>query len=265
VKIIWNPDGMIGNTISAITAQDSDSNYPDDNLLDENVGLIWKSAVAPGGGPYPNKTLSFSCVSVVGMTTAIAIFGITGATSVSIAASYTISGQTTSLATQTFNMHPSAAVYYDRIWAEYAPVYIEGAPTSVTFDFVVTLTGYYQFSAADVVGGAVITFPDPQYGLTQSRIDKSIKQELAGGGYYIHDALKPRTMNLSWVMGRDTDFDELDSLYNIRGSKPLAMLISEALENDMKWCGYFHMTDAPTATHDMPSFSAVSLSIREAC
>jgi hypothetical protein len=263
MKIIWNPDGMIGNTIASVTASSELTEYPAENLLDENVGLRWETERATGG--TPNQTLTFSCASVIGISTAIAIFGIDGASSVSVAASYTISGVTTNLTSQSFNLHPSAAVYYDRIWAEYDSVNVEGTPTSVTFDFVVTFSGGAAYRASDVVGGAVITFPDPQYGLSQSRIDKSIKQELAGGGYYIHDANKPRTMNLSWVMNRDTDFDELDSLYNIRGSKPLAMLISEALENDMKWCGYFHMTDAPTATHDMPSFSAVSLSIREAC
>lgn len=265
MKIIWNPENLIGNAVTSVTAQDSDTNYPDENLLDENVGLVWKSAVAPGGGPYPNKTLSFSCPHISGTGLAIAVFGIQGATSVKVSASYydTVGGitATVNLADQTFNMHPYPAVWYDRVWAEYENIVL-GADE---IDFVVTLTGDYQFTVAEVVGGTPISFPDPQYGLSQSRIDKSIKQELSGGGYYIHDANKPRTMNLSWVMNRDTDFDELDSLYNIRGSKPLAMLISEALENDMKWCGYFHMTDAPTATHDMPSFSAVSLSIREAC
>jgi hypothetical protein len=262
MKIIWNPEDAIGNRITSIAASDSDTSYPDENLLDENVGLLWQSSRLTGVG---DVTLTFSCPHDVGSTTVIAVFGINGATSASIAASYTISGTPHIIEAVPFDLHPSSAVYYDRIWAEYTGIYLEGVGTTIDINYVVTLSGGTLYSASEVVGGEAISFPDPQYGLSQSRVDKSIKQELAGGGYYIHDANKPRTFNLSWLMTRDDEFEDLDSLYNVRGSKPLAMLISEALNDDRKWCGYFHMTDAPNATHDMPSHSAVSLSLREAC
>lgn len=241
------------NIIPSVTASSEVSGYPDSNLLTENIGLVWKSIPAEG---TPNATIVFSTNVTQNTPLAIGVFGLLDSPGVSIAGIYTydeVPG-TPTITSQTFTLGS-----YDRVWAEFLPT-----ETGIV-QWTVTLSGLSQYQASEIVAGAVITIRDPQYGVSQSRADKSIKQELAGGGYYIHDALKPRTFGLSWVMGRDDEFEALDSLYNIRGSKPLAMLISEGLNNDMKWCGYFHMENAPSATHDMPSYSAVSLSLREAC
>ena len=237
------------NIITAVTASSELTQYPATNLLTENIGLVWKST-ASIYAPSP-ATIEFDDIVLKDEEYAIGIFGIENYPGISV--SFAFDESPGYIETQSDN------IIDNRFW--YA--FMSQATESVTV--TITLSSRMSYQVSEVVFGKTITIRDPQYGVTQTRIDKSIKQELAGGGYYIHDALKPRTFGLSWIMGRDDEFESLDSLYNIRGSKPLAMLIAENLNDDMKWCGYFHMTDAPTATHDMPSHSAVSLSLREAC
>ena len=240
------------NEIPSVTlvASNELTNYPASNLLTENIGLVWKSS-ASEGSPVP-ATIEFDAPVIDGTEYAIGIFGIENTPGISVA--FAFSESPSYVETQTVSVTTD-----NRFWFAFTSQGTE------TVTVTITLSSRWSYQVAEIVFGATMTIRDPQYGVSQSRTDKSIKQELSGGGFYIHDAAKPRTFGLSWIMGRDDEFEALDSLYNIRGSKPLAMLIAENLNDDMKWCGYFHMTDAPTATHDMPSHSAVSLSLREAC
>jgi hypothetical protein len=116
----------------------------------------------------------------------------------------------------------------------------------------------------EIVSGEVVVLPDPLYGLNQSRENLQVIQKLAGGGFYIHDGELPRTFDLSWVMDRDSEFDDLDEVYMVMGQKPIAMLISDNQDDDTKWCGYFHITNSPKAVHSYPDKSVINLSLREA-
>lgn len=259
MKIIYN------NEIQTISASSSQNTYPVANAIDDNIGKVWKSVQATGG-PSP-VTMSFDVPVVAGSTIVLAMLGIKNAPTVSISAHYSIvTGYGTnppSYADKTFVLSGIDAngvqtKIYDRLWAEYA------APSSGTLSFLVTLSGLSLYEIAEIVSGRAISLPDPQYGASQTREDNSIKQKLAGGGYHVHDASKPRKFNLSWIMERQAQFDDLDALYNERGSRPLAMLISENMPDTVQWCGYFHMIDPPTATHDLPYHSTVNLSLLEA-
>jgi hypothetical protein len=76
--------------------------------------------------------------------------------------------------------------------------------------------------------------------------------------------VKPRNFNLSWVLTRDTIYDDLDELYNVIGQNPLAMILCDSLNNPMKWCGYFHIIDPPSGSMTSPVYAMAGLQIREA-
>jgi len=127
------------------------------------------------------------------------------------------------------------------------------APTTATYHEV-----------GEIVVGDAISLPDPKYGLGQGRINNQVVQKLAGGGRYVHDGSKPRSFSLTWVMERETEFDDLDEIYSQFGENPLAMMLSDNTNNDFKWCGYFHMASDPGADHNYPSMSVINLELEEA-
>jgi len=113
--------------------------------------------------------------------------------------------------------------------------------------------------------GDAVYIPDPQYGVAQDRVNFQVVQQLAGGGFYVHDGEKPRSFDLGWnAMLRETYFDDLDEIYSVVGQDPVAVLVSDYLNNDMKWCGYFHIMRPPQSKHAHPTRSSVSLELREA-
>jgi hypothetical protein len=193
-----------------------------------------------------------------GVNNAIGIFGTNADTIVVAVKDVT---ETTTYFTETFDLTPASPLRtWNRVWKEWTS-------NGFALHIVITLTApttatYHQ--VGEIVVGSTVTIPDPMYGLSQSRENFQVVQQLAGGGFYVHDGVKPLAMDLAWVMLRETEFDDLDEIYSVEGQNPIAMLLSDNLNNDMKWSGYYHMTDSPKASHDTPSFSVVTLSIREA-
>jgi hypothetical protein len=145
--------------------------------------------------------------------------------------------------------------------------WIEWTNNNLPIHIILTLTAHPESTyheCGEIVCGETIVIPDPQYGLSQSRENYQTVQQLAGGGKYVHPGVKPRSFELSWIMDRDLDFDDLDEAYETMGENPVAMLLSDNLDDDAKWCGYFHMTSAPKSSHNSPIYSQANLSIREA-
>ena len=66
-----------------------------------------------------------------------------------------------------------------------------------------------------------------------------VAQQLAGGDEYIHNSRSSKVISPTWLMNRETEFDDLDEIYSVMGRKPIAMLLNEASNNDMNDCGLF--------------------------
>ena len=255
MKIIYSKTERVADRTTSITASSTNSAYPVTNLSDDNAGTVWRSAT--GTPAIANRTLTVALPA--GVNNAIGLFGLNSDT---VVVDVKNTAESTTYFTETFDLTPaSPARTWNRVWKEWTS---NGLALHVVITLTAPATATYH-ECAEVVAGAVVTLPDPQYGLKQSREDFSVKQELAGGGFYIHDGAKPRQFDLSWNMLRDTIYDDLDEIFEEMGSKPLAMLLSDNLNNDMKWCGYFHITDSPQANHASKTMSTVTCGIREAC
>jgi hypothetical protein len=194
-----------------------------------------------------------------GVTEAIEIVG-TNATSVVITVKNTAE-DTVYFGPTTFDITPASPLrVYDRAWMEWVS---NGFALHIIVALTAPTTATYH-ECGEIVVGETVTIPDPLYGPQQGRESFQTIQELAGGDFYVHDGGSARTFALQWIMDRETEFDDLDEIYSVMGKKPVAMLLSDYLNNDMKWCGYFHMMSDPKADHSYPTKSIINLSLREA-
>ena len=254
MKIIFSKTEKVGNRATSVTASSENPNYPASNLLLGKVSKVWQSIAA--AAPVSTVTLNISVPA--GVNNALGIFG-TNATSIAYAIKDVT--ETTTYFSGTLDTTPASPVRtFNRAWLEWAS---NGVALHIILTLTAPTTATYH-EVGEIVVGTSVTIPDPLYGLGQGRINNQVVQKLAGGGRYVHDGSKPRAFSLSWIMDRETEFDDLDEIYETMGGKPLAMMLSDKLNNDFKWCGYFHMTSDPGATHSYPVKSPVNLDLEEA-
>lgn len=253
MKLIYSKTLAVTNRATSVTASSENTNYPDSNLILGRVSKVWRSLT--GSAPIANVTLTVDVPS--GVNNAIGIFGLNAD---SVVVDVKDVAETTTYFTETFDLTPSSpARRYDRVWKEWTS---NGNALHVVITITATSTATYH-ECGEIVVGETVTIPDPMYGLAQGRESMQIVQQLAGGGYYIHDGAMPRVFDLNWIMDRSTEFNDLDQIYSVMGQKPIAMLLSDRLNSDMEWCGYFHMLTAPKASHVAYDKSTIPLSIRE--
>jgi hypothetical protein len=254
MKIIYSKTEQVRNRATSVTASSEDADYPATNLLLGNVSKPFRSAT----GAAPISTITLNIAVPVGITSG---FGIFGCNSTSIAYAIKDVTETTTYFSGTLDTTPaSPARTFNRAWFDWTS---NGQALHIILTLTAPTTATYH-EVGEIVVCDTVDIPDPQYGLGQSRENFQVVQELAGGGIYVHDGAKPRTFDLGWVMLRETEFDDLDEIYEEIGQNPVGMLISENAANDLKWCGYFHMTAPPKASHDYPNHSVITLPIREA-
>jgi hypothetical protein len=254
MKIIYSKTEKVRNRATSVTASSENPNYPATNLLLGDVAKVFRSVAASA----PIATITLNIAVPAGVTSAFAVFG---CNSTSIAYAIKDTTETTTYFSGTLDTTPaSPARTFNRAWFDWTS---NGNALHIILTLTASSTATYH-EVGEVVVCDTVTIPDPQYGLGQTRENLQVIQNLAGGGFYIHDGNKPRSLDLSWIMTRETEFDDLDEIYEEIGQNPVGMLLSENANNDLKWCGYFHMISPPKASHDYPNHSVISLPIREA-
>jgi hypothetical protein len=254
MKIIYSKSERVTNRATSVTASSENANYPASNLLLGQVSRVFRSV----SGTPPLSTVTLTVAVPAGVNNAIGIFGC-NATDMIVAVKNVAENIT--YFTETFDMTPASPA---RTWNR---VFKQWASNGYALHIIITLTApttanYHE--VGEIVVGETVTLPNPKYGGNQDRENYQVVQQKAGGGYYIHDGAKPRLFDLNWRMVRETSYDDLDEIYEAVGQNPLAMLLFEGYQNDMKWCGYFHITSKPRATHNVPIYSDVGMTIREA-
>ena len=254
MKMIYSPTEQVTNKATSVTASSANSSYPASNLLVGQVSKKWRSVTA-----IPQIATATLTIAVpAGVNNAIGIFG-TNAIAMTVAVKDVT--EATTYFTENFDLTPANPVRtWDRVWKEWAS---NGFALHIVITLTASATATYH-ECGEIVVGETITLPDPLYGVGQARENFQVIQPLAGGGFYVHPGERPRAFDLGWVMDRETEFDDLDEIYEVMGQNPIAMLLSDNANNDMKWCGYYHMIGSPKGTHAYPSFSPVSLTLREA-
>jgi len=253
LKIAFSKTSLARSNATSVTASSEDPNYPASNLIVGQVSKKWRSVAA--AAPIATQTLTI--VVPAGVNNCLGIFG-TNATSIAYAIKNT--AESTTYFSGTLDTTPaSPSRTYNRAWLEWAN---NGFALHIILTMTAPTTATYH-ECGEIVVCETITIPDPKYGLKQGAQNYQVIQRLAGGGRYVHDGAIARTFDLTWIMDRETEFDDLAEVYAAIGEKPVAMMLSDYLNNDFKWCGYFSMVSDPSANHDYPTMSIINLSIEE--
>ena len=235
MKIIY-PD-----SISSITASDSDPSYPSVNLIDNHPQKVWKAGTA--------VTSAVLTIVTNGSDISGLFIGGTNATSGSVAVKDT--SEVTTFETQ------SLSGAWGRFFVKFAATY------NVPLHIIVTLNAAAEVYAGVAKSGVFISIHDPQYGLKQKRNDYSIKKELSNGGLYVYNRNKPREYDLTFIIPT-AEVDLLDNLFLANGSSPLGILLSDNLNLNDQWSGFFHIIDPPSDQYDYYTHASISLALKEA-
>jgi len=237
VKIIY-PD-----CIATIVAASENPDYPAANMLGNLPKKVWES-------------LSDTSDSFLITTTASGVSGLLIGTTNATAGTVTVKDDTDATTYETFALSGTWGRFFVKFASTYAEVlHITVALTKAAGDSMITV--------GTCRCGTFIAIADPQYGLKGKREDYSIDHELSGGGLDTVKRDTPRAYNLSFIPVV-AQFDSIDALYNANGKAPLAMLLSDNINLDDQWCGFFHMMDAPDGSYSYLTHVPFSLPVREA-
>lgn len=237
------------NQIDGVVASSSNPDYPVWNLLDSKPLKVWK-------GTSPSGSLE---ITTSGTVNSLFLCNTNAETFTMTVKN--VAG-TVTYETQTGSYFESGVSDFTggRIFLEFANSY--SAPVKVT------ITLMKEDLIDDIYAGILrcglaVSLPDPAYGLKYERQDYSVKSEFSNGGLYVYKRQTPRSYDIN-ILATYNQFKSLDSLYNLIGSTPVAMLISEGLNDTDYWSGFFHILDPPTGSYSFYNLVDCSLSIREA-
>jgi hypothetical protein len=147
---------------------------------------------------------------------------------------------------------------YDRFWQEYTE-----QVAAHTATIKLTAASGETIEAGIVRAGSMQTYKSPQYGISQSPRDFSIKKQLRNGAIYTKKLEIIRAYSYSLNLVRDTEFNDLIDLYNYYGPDPFCMLITDAID-DNYWCLFGSFDSEPQGSHSYPNDSIVNITILEA-
>lgn len=235
MKIIY-PD-----CINTLTADSEDADYLVANLQDNHPQKPWKAA----------SGITTAAVSVVTTASSVSGLGIAGTNAVS--GTVTVKDVTD---TTTYETH-SLSGTWGRFFVKFNSTYTE------VLHITVSLTAAATVYAGVLRCGTFISTADPLVDPKQKRVDHSIKKELSNGGLNIILRNMPRNYDLSFLAPKD-DYDEIDNLFLANGSQPLAMLISDNINLDDQWSGFFHIVDPPGGGFGIGTHTEYSIELLEA-
>ena len=227
--------------INTTTTDSEDTDYPVENLSDNHPQKIWRAAT----------DVLTATLSIVTSTTSVSGLCIAGTNAVS--GTVTIKDSTEVTTYETHNLSGT----WGRFFVKFNFTYTEN------LHIIVELTAATTVYAGILRCGTLIDLEDPQYGMKQQRQDYSIKKELSNGGLNIINRNMPRQYDLSFISVH-ANYDALDNLFLANGSFPLAILISDNLNLDDQYSGFFHIIDPPSGTYDYITHTGCSITLKEA-
>jgi len=147
---------------------------------------------------------------------------------------------------------------YDRFWQEYT-----SQVAAHTATIKLTSGAGETIEVGIVRAGVLVDFPNPKYGLSESREDFSIKKQLNNGAWYIRKREIVRTYSGSFNMTRITEFYNMTDIYDATGPEPLSILLAEDI-NDLQWAFFGHILNPFSGSHQYPSYSEITINFTEA-
>jgi len=147
---------------------------------------------------------------------------------------------------------------YDRFWQEYtAQVAAHTATIKLT-------AGTGETVEAGVVrAGVLVDFPDPRYGIGESRKSFTIKRQYPTGGWYIKTLGSIRVFTITLRVTRSTEFYNLAEIYEYYLENPMSILLLEGID-DLQYSVFAQMLDPFDGKHDYITLSDMNITFHEA-
>lgn len=243
------------NNIVSVTADSENPNFPVDRVLDGHTKRPYKAIDGVN-----KATLT---VTVSGVSNGLSLAG-TNAVTISVAAENptSISWFDDAWASSTDNVTTWVTADIDldalvlqrsnsrSIWAELG----NDLPSSVILEVTATAPAgeTLEIGILEVGDGVVYTDAkgkqvNPSFGLSETKVDYSIDDELSNGASYYYPRDKVRrfkgTVNLSYESG-----DALLNAYDVNGKNPKAWKITDI--NSNRWVVFAKFESCPEITYD---------------
>jgi len=257
------------NKISAILANVSDAEYPASYLLDDHIKRPWKSTGDKG-------TLTISVDGGTGIR-ALALFETNAVKATITIRNYADTADIIPAvtyntgATTWYGFITGNGDYFKNIWHEYsATTYTDCQSQHKIKIELETSSTSVQLYVGIVRAGESKDFPNPQYGLSESLQDFSIKKELNNGARYYRKRDIARTFSGNIIVDRNPDFYKfMHDVAQTAGAIPLAWLMYDdnivtTSDEENRWAIFGYLNDMPSGSHDYFSHSQIGFSITEA-
>lgn len=234
MKIIFN------NNISAVTADEENANFPDDNVSNDSIRHVWKAT---------SEDASI-VLNINDGSDNLAVFG-TNATSITVTitdlADVTIYGPTVYTLTD-----------QSSIWSEYT---YQSVPHKAVIDFSAAAGTIIEAGIVRAGFGHVVK--SPEYGLNESYKDHSIVKELNNGATFVNTKPIVRTFSGTFKILRDGEYAAfMRNFVDNTGAGPLPWLITDI--NDQDWSIFARINDSfPSGSHNRSKYTNVSFNLIE--
>lgn len=223
---------------STIAATSEAVNFPAINLLDNKPQKVWEAT-----GSSATLTLSVSA----GGANAVGLFH-TNAVSATVVVKN--SGGVT-IQTTVVNPLP-----YNRLWIDF-PTQSNSCSVLITLDAAAGIA----VRAGVIRAGVGADFPNPEYGMRETKEDRSIVKELSNGAVYTRKRTILRAFNPSFLMSH-AERRAIMNIYDAYGPNPLAVLVVGGV-SDHEYCVFGRM-DVPDGNYSLPGYGKLNMNIKEA-
>lgn len=227
------------------TATSEDPNYPASNLTGNDIRKkLWK---AVDGVNAATLTIPISAGSAV-----IALDNTNAET-----ADVTIKDAGSVTIKNTLHTLETAPRTYDNFWEEYT----EEAGTA-TATIILTAAAGETVQAGIVRAGELYTIGNPLKEGHEAPVGYHIEKQYKSGAWYSKKGEIVRSFSYRMVLDRDAELRDLMELYDYYGPNPFMMLIYDDLV-DKHYTVFGKFQHEPAATHNLPDYSMVDVSILE--
>lgn len=145
----------------------------------------------------------------------------------------------------------------DRFWQEYTE-----QTAAHTATIKLTAASGETVEAGIVRAGDMLTFANPQYGVSDSLVTFSIKKPLRNGALYTKSGEVLRNVSYSMILTHALAEDIL-ALFKATDPDPMAILIGDGVD-DNYWCIFAAFDAQPSRSYEYYQHSTISISLLEA-
>lgn len=234
---------LFANKCSLVSADAEDANYPASNLLTDKIGQLWKGTSSTG-----------TLTAVVSDGNNVVTLHNTNAETIQVTVKNT--AETSTLwGPSTFTLESGADFLLGNMWADYT---VQSGAVHIIM--LCTADAGSTIEAGIVRAGTADVYRNPQYGMSESLVDRGVRKKLNDGSIYYHKIGIVRNFSGKLLLARDTNCRELMRRIQLQGGDPLSCLVTDLDAEDWSlWC----RLQMPKSQHDYFAYSSLPITIEE--